>query len=417
MILRVVSRESSSLDTRRGADTCSTLCLQHLPAIAASEHLHLAAVYSRSLKSTESLVEASKSYSATSHQLDVYSDDSSTEGFDALLARSDIPTVVFSLPIATQPQMIERALRAGKNVISEKPVAPSIAEAKRLIELYEREFEPKGQTWIVAEQFPWEMSYAKASDWVRDGKLGEVRSFAVDFYVQPSALAAATGWRQKPDYQGGCVDSPLYLLARSSFATDRLRSFDRFILDGGVHAVAGLRHILPFPLTSISAVASQIQPSLPPCDTLQGVLKATPPSSSSSSTAISGTISFSFGTESCSSRQYIIRGSKAQLIVNFEDRKLHVLTLKTLPQNPQEEEPKELVIEFPQRGVEEEFDAFGRALIEGKESEIYREVRKRSGPRATLRDLAVIEGGLKSSEENRVVDLRELVGGDEWFRL
>ncbi|GAA5873335.1 hypothetical protein JCM16303_001095 [Sporobolomyces ruberrimus] len=366
----------------------------HLPAIAASSNLHLVAVYSRSRSSVESLLEATKKYSSTSHTLSSYSDDSSTgETFDALLARDDISTVIFSLPIATQPALIEKALKAGKNVISEKPVAPSIEEAKRLIELYERECRPKGQSWIVAEQFPWEMSYCRAKRMVDEGKLGDVRGFKAEVYIQPSAMARNTGWRQVPDYQGG------------------------YILDGGVHFVAGLRHILPYPITSVSASASQIQDFLPPCDTLSGILTATPSASSSSKLPITGTFTFSFGTESGTARNYTILGSKASLIVDFSRPKVQTLTLSTLPTTSEESEPHNLVIEFPQRGVEEEFDAFGQALIDGPESENWNEVMKRSGPRATLRDLGIIEGGLRSSEEGRTIDLKNLVGGTEWFEI
>ncbi|GAA5975941.1 hypothetical protein JCM5350_000785 [Sporobolomyces pararoseus] len=366
----------------------------HLPAIVESSNLQLVAVYSRSLSSLNSLLEATKKFSSLANkQLSTYSDDPSTESFDALLARQDIPTVIFSLPIATQPSLIEKALKAGKNVISEKPVAPSLEEAKRLIELYEREFKPRGQTWIVAEQFPWEMSYCRAQKWVSEGKLGEIRGFKAEVYIQPSNMARNTGWRQVPDYQGG------------------------YILDGGVHFVAGLRHILPYPITSVSATSSQIQEFLPPCDTLTGILTATPPPSApSSAKPISGTFSFSFGTESGTARHYTILGSKASLTVDFSKGSLHTLTLTTLPTNPEESDPHNLVIELPQRGVEEEFEAFGKALVEGFESESWKEVMKRSGPRATMLDLAIIEGGLKSSKEGIRVDLKDLVGED-WFRI
>lgn len=74
------------------------------------------------------------------------------------------------------------------------------------------------------------------------------------------------------------------------------------------------------------------------------------------------------------------------------------------------------MIELPQRGVEEEFEAFGKALVEGFESESWKEIMKRSGPRATMLDLAIIEGGLKSSKEGIRVDLKDLVGED-WFRI
>ncbi|GAA6025049.1 hypothetical protein JCM11491_002005 [Sporobolomyces phaffii] len=380
----------------------------HLPAIAAASNLHLAAVYSRSRSSAESLVEASKKYSNIAHdELALYSDDSPSPDrtLDALLARTDIPTVIFSLPISTQPALIERALEAGKNVISEKPVAPSLAEAKRLIALYEREYRPRGQSWFVAEQFPWELSYSKAAKWVREGKLGQVRGFKAEVFVQPSQMARSTGWRQVPDYQGG------------------------YILDGGVHFVAGLRHILPYPITSVFAVAHQHQEFLPPCDTLAGVLTATPPPpspspsspsstpSSSPQSTISGTFTFSFGTESGTARSYTVLGSKAQLVVDFARKGVHTVTLSTLPTSPDESSAHELVVEFPQRGVEEEFDAFGVALASGEGSAPWLDAMLRSGPRATLRDLGVIEGALKSARDGTAVDLRDLVGGDDWFEI
>jgi len=192
---------------------------------------------------------------------------------------------------------------------------------------------------------------------------------------------------------------------------------DRYILDGGVHFVAGLRYILPHPITSIFATSSQLQTFLPPCDTLTGVLTATPPPSSSSSSPISGTFTFSFGTESGTARHYTILGSKASLKVDFSGGSKHTLTLSTLTTNPEESEPHNTVIEFGQHGVEEEFDAFAQALLDGSGSESWKEVMRRSGPRATLRDLGVIEGGLKSSKEGKAIDLRELVGGEEWFKI
>lgn len=56
--------------------------------------------------------------------------------------------------ICGQPAIIERAWKAGKNVVSEKPIAKDLAEARRLIELWEGTYKPKGIQWIIAEQFP-----------------------------------------------------------------------------------------------------------------------------------------------------------------------------------------------------------------------------------------------------------------------
>ncbi len=73
------------------------------------------------------------------------------DGLDALLADSSIDAIAFVLPITAQPDLIIKALTAGKHVISEKPVGKDVATAKALIETYEKEFKPKGLIWRVAE--------------------------------------------------------------------------------------------------------------------------------------------------------------------------------------------------------------------------------------------------------------------------
>lgn len=70
-----------------------------------------------------------------------------------MLARSDLQTVILALPIMLQPSIIEKAWKAGKNVISEKPVAPDVEGARRLIKLYETEYKPKGISWCAEGSF------------------------------------------------------------------------------------------------------------------------------------------------------------------------------------------------------------------------------------------------------------------------
>lgn len=49
-------------------------------------------------------------------KLDVYHGD---DGLDELLKREDIDAVIVALPIPKQPEIIEKALKAGKHVLSE----------------------------------------------------------------------------------------------------------------------------------------------------------------------------------------------------------------------------------------------------------------------------------------------------------
>ncbi|GAA6006897.1 Gfo/Idh/MocA family protein [Rhodotorula paludigena] len=380
----------------------------HLPAIAATPAFDLVAVYSRSRSSADKLVQAAQRFPATSGaDLAVYSDDSADGAtLDALLARDDIPAVVLCLPIPHQPAVIRRALAAGKHVVSEKPAAASVADTRALVELYEAEYAPKGQQWIVAEQFCYGHAWEKARELVRDGKLGTVQSFAVDVFIQPSLAAGATNWRREPEYQGG------------------------FLLDGGVHFFAALRHILstaspsPLALTSLSAHVSQLNPSLPPCDTLHALVGTSSArgDDDGSATGPSGTFTLSFGhPKPAQTKLYTLRGDRAVLTIDIAHPRIHVLRLVTQPSpaDPDaagEDEPNVLEIELPARdAVEAEVEAFARALVAGIGSKEADEVRRRSGPRAALRDVAAVEGALKSGEKGgEKIALKELVGEALW---
>lgn len=187
-----------------------------------------------------------------------------------------------------------------------------------------------------------------------------------------------------------------------------------------------MRHILPSPIVSISAVVRQLQPHLPPIDTLQALVTC--------EDGTTGSVSISFGLARPSEdKRYIFRGEKGIVEVDFGDKRTHVVKLVSMPsanapasgqdaeeraqdscgEEGQPEEPQKLEMEFPaQVGVENEFEAFGK-VYDGAEVDTA-EVLRRCGPRATLRDLAFIEAAIKSSEEKRQVSLRELIGDDLW---
>jgi predicted dehydrogenase len=132
------------------------LSLAHLPALGALEpnQAILKAVYSRSKSSASSLSELAKERLGLGGDVPTYSDDGSKEeGLDALLSRSDIQAVIVVLPLTQQPEIVLRALAAGKNVLSEKPVAKDVKTGLALIEKWEKEFKPKGLIWRVAENY------------------------------------------------------------------------------------------------------------------------------------------------------------------------------------------------------------------------------------------------------------------------
>jgi hypothetical protein len=72
---------------------------------------------------------------------------------DALLGREDVQAVIVVLPITMQPDVVLCALKAGKHVLSEKPIAPNVKDGAKLIAKYRSEYMPKRLIWRIAENF------------------------------------------------------------------------------------------------------------------------------------------------------------------------------------------------------------------------------------------------------------------------
>jgi len=118
----------------------------YLPSLVANKSTTtLHTIWSRSQKSSDGLVaEAKKLGLLPAGQ---YGD----EGMEAVLSNPDIDAVCLVLPITVQPELVLKALKAGKHVLSEKPLAKDVKGARELIAEYERVYKPKGLIWRVAE--------------------------------------------------------------------------------------------------------------------------------------------------------------------------------------------------------------------------------------------------------------------------
>jgi predicted dehydrogenase len=128
----------------------------YLPAIKAnSSTLSLHTIWSRSASSAQKLADAAKSLGIQSQGQSQNQGETAVqhgdEGLEAVLQNKEIQGVMMVLPITSQPDLILKALAAGKHVISEKPVGKDIETAKKLIEEYEKTYKPKGLIWRVAE--------------------------------------------------------------------------------------------------------------------------------------------------------------------------------------------------------------------------------------------------------------------------
>lgn len=318
---------------------------EHLPAVRASKHLTLKAVYSRSLKSAKTL--------ETGSDVDLYSDDSgSGKTYHDLLLRSDIHAVIIALPITKQPEFIEAALLAGKHVLSEKPIANTIKDAEHLIKFYDTKIDKSKITWGVAENFRFLDAYGYARQEIE--KLGRILNFRVKMFTfVDGGKWYETEWRKVPSHQGG------------------------FLLDGGVHFTAGIRRLLGSADApkALSAYTSLLQKHLPPVDTVNSIWIT--------KTGISGTFSVSFGTT--------LGGS--EWTVACEKGSVTVSGGKVTVREGVESDNKFTEKEFPNdgTGVTQEVVAWGESLAAGKPNPL-------QSPEEALADLELLEKMLRSGE-------------------
>jgi predicted dehydrogenase len=73
------------------------------------------------------------------------------EDIEVILQDPTIDAIVMVLPFMYQPDIIRRAWKAGKHVLSEKPIERDVNAAMALVREYEENWAPKGLVWRVAE--------------------------------------------------------------------------------------------------------------------------------------------------------------------------------------------------------------------------------------------------------------------------
>ncbi|KAI0048662.1 oxidoreductase family protein [Auriscalpium vulgare] len=347
----------------------------HLPGLAklGNDIPTLRAVYSRSQKSASELAADAQTILKLPSAPPAYYDGDAFTDLDALLSRADIQSVLVILPISTQPSVILKALAAGKHVLSEKPVAPDVASAIKLIKEYEGTYKPKGLVWRVAENYEVEPLNLKAAQAVRDGKIGKVEWFRVQVLnaVDKNSKWYKTPWRTVPDYQGG------------------------FVLDGGVHTAAALRVILPSPITHLTGFASLNKDFLAPTDTVHAVAKT--------ADGAHGIVEITFaspgGTYSKGIAPLTITGSEGWLTVGPAEDVPDTQRVKITRVTKDDKEEVEVIDATGHwQGIPAEQQSFFQALAGNDDGA--------QDPRGALKDLAFIQATLDSN--GALVDLEAL---------
>ncbi len=145
---------------------------------------------------------------------DIYGD------YHEIIKRDDIDAFDVMVPIELNYKITEEIAEAGKPIISEKPLAPTIEQAEKARKLPEKYNVPI----MIAENYRYNEEINIIRDLIKTREIGKVYYFIQNRVINfPQDMLknkfSAKEWRQHPEFPGGTI------------------------LDTGVHDISALRHI------------------------------------------------------------------------------------------------------------------------------------------------------------------------------
>jgi predicted dehydrogenase len=135
-------------------------------------------------------------------------------GYDALLADPAIDAVYVPLPNHLHVEWTERALRAGKHVLCEKPIAMSAAQIDPLIKLRDKTGLLAAEAFMIVHH----PQFIRARQLVAEGAIGRIEhvdaAFSYDNRSDPGNI------RNRPETGGGSIpDIGVYTFGSARFVT------------------------------------------------------------------------------------------------------------------------------------------------------------------------------------------------------
>ena len=156
-----------------------------LPALAAAENCEVVALLDPDLRA---LAEASRGLDAVLH-----------EDPETFFATGGVDAVYVATPNHLHAPVVEAAAAAGKHVMCEKPVAPTLAEASRMIGACEA----AGVTYATAFDQRYHAAHRRLRELVEEGALGTVCSARIHYACWLPPGWAEDNWRVDPARAGG----------------------------------------------------------------------------------------------------------------------------------------------------------------------------------------------------------------------
>ncbi|WLR61061.1 Gfo/Idh/MocA family protein [Guptibacillus hwajinpoensis] len=254
---------------------------RHLPEYAANTQIKIAAVCDivKTRADETAVLYGAKSY----------------ESYEELLQNSEIDAVSVCTPNYLHAPISIAALKAGKHVLCEKPMATSRADAEEMIEAART----CGKKLMIAHNQRFVPSHAKARDILASGEIGKVYSFRTAF--------------GHPGPEGWSVDG------KDSWFFEKEKAFIGAMGDLGVHKTDLIRYLLNEEIVEVgSFVETSAKEFATVDDNAVCILK--------SESGIIGTLAASWAYTASEDNSTIIYGEKA--ILRLEDDPVNSLVVQ-----------------------------------------------------------------------------------------
>lgn len=182
----------------------------HLPAVRELQDKY--EVVALANPSREKLIDAANKIQLAHNH--IYQD------YHKMLKKEQIDVVNIAVPIDMNYVISEQVAKAGFHIICEKPLAPTIEEAKKFLDISQK----YNVHIMIAENYRYNEENNIIKNLIEEERIGRVQYFikhnCFDFTEEMKKNSfAAKEWRQHPNFPGGAL------------------------LDGGVHDIAALRYI------------------------------------------------------------------------------------------------------------------------------------------------------------------------------
>ncbi len=124
--------------------------------------------------------------------------------YNELLAREDIEAVTLPLPDQVHKEITVAALKAGKHVLCEKPMALDLQECKDMV----RAARESGKQLMVGQVGRYTPGFLEAKRLLESGTIGELFLIESEYAHDYSQIGGQGGWRVTPEREpiigGGC---------------------------------------------------------------------------------------------------------------------------------------------------------------------------------------------------------------------